>query len=270
MSRILVIGDHVTTERWLAQTPVPAYVCERASGSVDAIQRLRDRAFEVVITSPDTPIAEDLALLEEIRQVRPGVKAIVLAPAATPLDVIAALKASVFACFAAPFDPSAITEAVVAATEAVDWHDGIQVLTARPEWIALRVTCSLLNAERLVQFMAALRSDVPETDRDNLLFAFREMLLNAMEHGAGFDPEKVVEVAAVRTRRAIVYYFRDPGRGFQTTSLAHAAIANAPFDPFAHLDHRAEMGLRAGGFGILLVRQLVDEVIYSEVGNECC
>ena len=215
MRRILVIGDHVATEQWLAQTPVPAYECERASGSIDAIHRLRKRAFDVLITSPDTPIAEDLALLEEIRQVRPGVKAIVLAPAATPLDVIAALRARVFACFAAPFDPSAIAEAVVAATEAVGWHDGIQVLAARPEWIALRVTCSLLNAERLVQFMAALRSDVPETDRDNLLFAFREMLLNAMEHGAGFDPEKVVEVAAIRTRRAIVYYFSDPAADFR-------------------------------------------------------
>jgi hypothetical protein len=44
--------------------------------------------------------------------------------------------------------------------------------------------------------------------------AFRETLLNAIESGAGFDPEKVVVAAAVRTRCAFVDYFResrDPG-----------------------------------------------------------
>ena len=49
--------------------------------------------------------------------------------------------------------------------------------------------------------------------------AFREMLLNAMEHGAGFDPEKVIEVTAAHTARAIVYHFRDPGGGFGLAEL---------------------------------------------------
>ena len=31
---------------------------------------------------------------------------------------------------------------------------------------------------------------------------------------------------------------------------------------------RAQMGLRPGGFGILMTRKLVDELIYSEAGNE--
>ena len=31
---------------------------------------------------------------------------------------------------------------------------------------------------------------------------------------------------------------------------------------------RAEKGLRPGGFGLLITRQIVDEMIYSERGNE--
>ncbi len=50
--------------------------------------------------------------------------------------------------------------------------------------------------------------------------AFREMLLNAMEHGAGFDPEKVIEVTAAQTARAIVFHFRDPGNGFDRDELS--------------------------------------------------
>jgi anti-sigma regulatory factor (Ser/Thr protein kinase) len=36
----------------------------------------------------------------------------------------------------------------------------------------------------------------------------------------------------------------------------------------AHFDRRSELGMRPGGFGILLVRHLVDELVYNERGNE--
>jgi anti-sigma regulatory factor (Ser/Thr protein kinase) len=36
----------------------------------------------------------------------------------------------------------------------------------------------------------------------------------------------------------------------------------------AHFDKRQELGMRPGGFGILLVRNLVDELVYNERGNE--
>jgi anti-sigma regulatory factor (Ser/Thr protein kinase) len=110
--------------------------------------------------------------------------------------------------------------------------------------------------------------DLAEDDRDSLMTAFREMLMNAMEHGAGFDPEKVVSVTAIRTDRAIVYHFRDPGTGFTPARLEHSALSNTGADPIAHLEHRAEMGLRPGGFGILVVKQIVDEMFYNERGNE--
>jgi len=49
--------------------------------------------------------------------------------------------------------------------------------------------------------------------------ALREILMNAMEHGAAFNPEQVMEVTAVRTARAMVFYVRDPGAGFRRESL---------------------------------------------------
>ena len=105
-------------------------------------------------------------------------------------------------------------------------------------------------------------------DRDRLMLAFREILLNAMEHGGRFDPDQVVEVAAVRTERAIVFYVRDPGPGFLIGDLLHAAVSNPPDDPVAHAEKRAQLGLRPGGFGLLLAQGIVDEMIYSERGNE--
>ena len=265
MKRVLVIDNDST---WVSQSSVLPYQIETAHGSLDALRRLRDRAFDVMVTSGRTHIDEDLALFQESRKVRPGLKAVFLAPSATTPEVIAALRAHVFGCLVAPFTITEVADLIRAAADAVDWHDGIEVLAARAEWISLRVTCSLITAERLTSFMAAMRGDVSEHIRDDLLFAFREVLMNAMEHGAGFDPDKVIDVSAVRTERAIVYYFRDPGQGFDAGAAAHPAVASSAEDPLTHLDYRAAQGLRPGGFGMLIVRQLVDEVMYSEAGNE--
>jgi len=75
-------------------------------------------------------------------------------------------------------------------------------------------------------------------------------------------------VTYVHTTRAIVYLIQDPGAGFSFDAIEHAAIANPPDDPAHHLEIRAEMGVRPGGFGILLTRNLVDELVYNEKGNE--
>jgi anti-sigma regulatory factor (Ser/Thr protein kinase) len=267
MRRVVAIEEPGATSA-LPNALTGDYEIDRACGSVDALRRLRQRAYDVLVTSSRTHVDEDLALFEESRRLRPGLKAIFLAPSVTPPDVIAALRARVFACLVPPFDSGEIADLIRAAAESRNWSDGIEVLSARAEWIALRVTCNLVTADRLTSFMTALRADVEQKVREDLLTAFREVLMNAMEHGAGFDPEKVVDVSAVRTERAVVYYFRDPGSGFDAEMLAHAAIGNPTADPIAHLERRAAQGLRPGGFGILLVRKLVDEVMYSETGNE--
>ena len=146
-----------------------------------------------------------------------------------------------------------------------NWQSGIEVTSAVPHWISLRVSCRRVNAERLSHFMNELAGGLSATERYQLITAFREVLLNAMEHGAGFDPDKVVEVHAVRTIRTLVYYFKDPGPGFDVHAPQMVASED---DPVSHLDERAAQGKRAGGFGMLLTSKLVDEVHYNERGNE--
>jgi anti-sigma regulatory factor (Ser/Thr protein kinase) len=117
-------------------------------------------------------------------------------------------------------------------------------------------------------FAKELSAQLPEDTRQETMHALREILLNAMEHGAAFNPEQVVEVTGVRTARALVFYIRDPGAGFRREALSHAAIANPSDDPTAHILQREEGGLRPGGYGLLLAGGTVDELIYSEIGNE--
>jgi len=269
MSRVLLIGKEAETTRSLAQAlSCMDCVCESAAGGADILRRLRRESFDVVITNPETSVEEDLALIEEMREIRPGVKTILLAPHSTPEEVIAALRARVFLCFTPPFE---VSEPVSFASTAVadsDCRTDIEGLSATPEWVSLRANCRMLTAERVVTFLRELHPELPEPDRDDLMLAFREILLNAMEHGAGFNRHNVVEVSAVRTARTVVFYVRDPGKGFRLKTISHAAVANPPEDPAAHIEHRAELGMRPGGYGILLTKGIVDELIYSEVGNE--
>jgi anti-sigma regulatory factor (Ser/Thr protein kinase) len=269
MSRVLVIGNDAPVSREIGGALVAADCpMEYSVGYADALQRLRMRAFGVVITSPDSSVEEDLALLEEMRGIRPGVKSIVLARHSTPHEVIAALRARVFACFTPPFDPGEIANLALGAASDSQARDDIQVLSAKPGWVSVRVSCRLITAERLVSFANELSAQLPEDTRQEMMQAFREILLNAMEHGAAFNPEQVVEVTAVRTSRSMVFYVRDPGAGFRRESLTHAAIANPADDPAAHIVQREAEGMRPGGYGLLLAGGTVDELIYSEIGNE--
>jgi anti-sigma regulatory factor (Ser/Thr protein kinase) len=267
--KVLLVGvDADIADALRSASVLEGCTLQAASGEADVLRRLRRASFDVVVTSPSTTIEDDLPLIEEIARVRPAAKAIVLAPRATPEGLIAALRARVFACFAAPFEVGEIALMTRRAIEESDWRDGIQVLSAHPGWLSVRMDCRLLNAERLVSFLNELPSDRPEEERDRLMIAFREILLNAMEHGGRFDPDKLVEVTAIRTERAIVFYVHDPGAGFFRDRLTHAAVSNPPDDPLAHAQRRAELGLRPGGFGLLLARKIVDELIFNETGNE--
>jgi anti-sigma regulatory factor (Ser/Thr protein kinase)/DNA-binding NarL/FixJ family response regulator len=269
MSKVLLIGKESETTRSILQALAEKQCpTEHAHGGAAAIRRLRHQSFDVLITDPETTIEEDLALIEEVREIRPGVKTIVLAPHATPEEVIATLKARVFVCMGAPFEAEEIARFAAEALSDADWRTDIEVLSAQPHWVSLRANCRMLTAERVVSFLRELCSELPEQARDDVMMAFREILLNAVEHGAAFNQHKVVEVSAVRTERTIVFYVRDPGSGFRRDAIAHAAVANAPGDPAAHIEHRDEMGMRPGGYGILLAQGIVDELMYSEVGNE--
>jgi anti-sigma regulatory factor (Ser/Thr protein kinase) len=89
-----------------------------------------------------------------------------------------------------------------------------------------------------------------------------------MEHGAAFNPDQSVEVTAIRTARSMVFRVRDPGAGFRQEALSHAAFTDASEDPTSHIAQREEEGMRAGGYGLLLAKGTVDELIYNEIGNE--
>jgi hypothetical protein len=66
----------------------------------------------------------------------------------------------------------------------------------------------------------------------------------------------------------LMYRIADPGPGFSFEGLGHAAIGQPADEPVSHVALRDQMGIRPGGFGILMTRALADELIYNEAQNE--
>jgi hypothetical protein len=269
MGRSLLIGKTSEIIRSIEQAVVAAGCgCERVDGDASAIRRLRREPFDVVITDPETTIDEDLALLDEVRDVSPGVLAMVLAPITTPEDVIAALRARVFVCLSAPHDPKQIAHFAARAAADKDWRIDIEVLSAQPEWVSLRVNCRLLTAERVVSFLNQLHSEVPGSLREDIMSAFREVLLSAMASSKAFNQFKVVEVSAVRTQRTLVFHVRDMVSAYHRYTLAHAAVADAQTVRMMDKLDSKQSAIRHAPYATLLNQRIVDELICSEFGND--
>ena len=70
-------------------------------------------------------------------------KCIILARHSTPDEVIAALRPQVFGCFTPPFDAVGIANLACRAASDSQWREDIQVLSATPGWVSVRVNCPL-------------------------------------------------------------------------------------------------------------------------------
>ena len=267
--RILVADDDPDVHQLLqAALEGAGRQIDSAYDGLEALARVESTPYDLVLTDVHMPGLDGLALLERVRRLRPATKVVVMTVTTTPEDIVRSIRDQAFTYISKPFAPRAVADMVATALSELSPENDIEVLSARPNWLGLRLRCRMETAGRIVQFLHELGADLPPADQENVATAFREILGNAIEHGGGSDPEKWVSITYVRTKRAIIYYVRDPGRGFSFGDLAHAAVSNPASAPFEHTEIRDRMGLRPGGFGILMTRRLVDELIYNEAGNE--
>ena len=255
--------DHLLTslfqkEKWEIQF---------AANNEEALEMAKGAPFDLIITGERTPGKEDIELLRRLRMARPHTRLIILTEEFVPGDVLAAMRERAFSYFSRPFSTERLAEMIRLAMSEPCWDAGIEVLSGTPNWVRLCVRCDLATANRLLQFYREA-SELPDDETEKVATAFREILMNAMEHGGKFDPSQHVEVSYVRTRRIILCRVKDPGQGFSLEELEHSAIANPEEDPFKHMETREAQGKRPGGFGILMATKLVDDLIYNEKGNE--
>jgi CheY-like chemotaxis protein/anti-sigma regulatory factor (Ser/Thr protein kinase) len=269
LERILVVDDDRTTRELLRlQLKSAGYAVEIAGDGAAALARVRAKKFDLVLLDVWMPGMDGLSVLARLRDHSSHPKVIVMTADDTSETLLRAIREHAYRYVTKPVEPKALVEMVRTALSARSSGRPIEVVSARPEWVELLVPCDREAAERIQEFLARLDTDLPEDVRSGVGQAFRELLMNAIEWGGKLDARQTVRISYLRARRMLLYRIADPGQGFSFQGLTHSALSNPPEDPIGHVAERQKKGLRPGGFGLLITRQIVDELLYNEAQNE--
>jgi CheY-like chemotaxis protein/anti-sigma regulatory factor (Ser/Thr protein kinase) len=268
MTRILVVDDDRATRHILSKLLTDAgFSTEVAKDGVEALAALRSKRFDVLLLDVWMPRMNGLELLAKIRARKNKPRVVVMTSDDAPQTLLEAVREHAFRYVHKPADPPTLLQAVREVLEAPEVPP-IEVISARPDWVELTVPCTRDAAERIQSVMAHLDADLAPEVRETIAYAFRELLLNAVEWGGRLDPKRKVRIACLRTARMLLYRIADPGPGFTIENLEHAAIGQPADDPMRHMEVREQKGLRPGGYGLVTVRASVDELLYNEKRNE--
>jgi len=239
-----------------------------AADGTEAMKKLRAGKFDLLLTDVWMPGMNGLELLARLKDMPNPPRTIVMTSDDTSEVMLRAIREQAYHYFRKPVDPRAVVELVKDALSAKPTASPIEVVSAVPHWIELLVPCELEAVARITGFMSQLKSELPDADREHVGFAFRELLTNAIEWGGKLDPNQKVRISYLKTKRMVQYRIADPGMGFRIEDLSHAAVSNPEDDPMLHSEVRKQKGMRPGGYGLFMVRDLVDELLYNEVHNE--
>jgi DNA-binding response OmpR family regulator len=162
--------------------------------------------------------------------------------------------------------PYGIDELFSAIEAACDWRVELEQGNVHGE-IHVEINSEITLLQDLNDFLMHLCRSTPFTEEQVLQLrqAVMEMAQNAIEWGNRHQSDRLVNITYRVYEDQVEIVVRDQGTGFDRANLPHAAL---PDDPFSHLDVRDKLGLRAGGFGLMICRGMVDELRYNDVGNE--
>lgn len=232
----------------------------------ESLDCLRSGPYDLVLAGQGINGFDGLKLARQLHTLQPNAKTIFTGDS-DPARVIRAIRARAYSYFHSPLPTIALADMVQQALDSGPAADDLLVVSARPEWITLAIRCKMDAADRATHFFREFETALPAHVREDVVAAFRELLLNAIEHGGEYDPRKRVRASFLHTPKSIIVHIADPGRGFSLDALPHAAISNPDDSPIHHVEVRAEAGKRPGGFGILMTRNMIDELVYNERGN---
>lgn len=121
--------------------------------------------------------------------------------------------------------------------------------------ITLKAAASEVSpvVDQVMQMLRETQCAAPGSEMD-VEISLREALANAIKHGAGGDPSKVIECRVSCEGPGILIIVRDPGNGFDPTAVPDPLHAD---NIYSH-----------HGRGIFMINNLMDEVKFEKNGTE--
>jgi DNA-binding response OmpR family regulator len=162
--------------------------------------------------------------------------------------------------------PYGIDELFGAISAARAWRVGMDEENMQGE-IHVELNSEIAFLQELNDFLMNLCKSTPFSNEQvmQLRQAVLEMGQNAIEWGNRHRVEQLVHIRYRLFDDRVEIVVRDQGSGFNPAQLPHAAAED---DPIGHLDIRDQLGLRTGGYGLMISKGMVDEMRYNDLGNE--
>jgi DNA-binding response OmpR family regulator len=264
--KVLVVEDERDTGELLAahlrRWGFQPTILHEGKPAVPWVQAQRPDLILLDLLLPDM---DGYAICEQLKLERETnlIPIIMVTALSAPEDRIRGLQVGANRYLTKPFTGQELHRVV---GEALDWQDELRRRGTEGE-IKFQLQSHAQYLEELNQLMSSLFlfSGLPEAQAKQLATAVRELGTNAIEWGHKKQIERIVTVLYHIDPAKITITIRDDGAGFDPSNLPHAASVD---DPIGHMMVREALGMREGGFGILMSRGLVDELSYNNVGNE--
>jgi DNA-binding response OmpR family regulator len=263
---VLLIRGSAETDQQLEQLFDPGvWKLRYAQDNAAALQLATAEAFDLIVTSASSTGAEDVTLLRRLRMVRPHTRLIILTERKVSGDVLNALRNHAFSFFSVPVPTEHLRASIENVLKEPVWDDGIELIHGTTDYVVLVVRCDRGTLDRLEQFMSESVA-LPKVESEELAFAFREIVTNAMEQSRS-DSEQFVEVCYLKSKRQVTCRIGVHGTGSSLQEALEQAKRRSP-EELTAIQARRDDETIPPGVGILIAERFVDELIGSEKGTE--
>lgn len=263
---VLIVDDERDTNDLLAElVKARGFEPVQLLAGADVLDEVRRHRPELVLLDLMLPDTDGFAICEQLKRNRET--------NLVPIVMVTALNDSTHRAqgvrvgangyLTKPFTPDQLFSAM---DRALEWGREHSVHGTRGE-INFDVRSEISYLQQANDLLADLFAHTPLTERQvkDLRQAVMEMATNAVEWGHRKNADLPLRITYRIGPDSVTLVIKDQGPGFNPSDVPHAASED---DPIAHLDVRSELGIREGGFGIMLAKGLVDEFRYNDIGNE--
>jgi len=263
---VLVVNDERDANDILASLVQPHdFEPIQVYSGAEALAEVALRQPDLILLAPSLPDMSGFELCDRLKRGRETnlIPIVMVTAHHDSKERAAGVRVGANGYLTKPFSPEQLYQVM---DEAIAWHDEhLQKGTTGEINFDIRSELSYLS--QASDMLADLFAHSPLTERHikDLKQAVMEMGGNAIEWGHRKNADLVLRITYRIDPTSVTLIIQDQGPGFDPRDLPHAASDE---DPIRHLEIRNELGLREGGFGIMLARGLVDHFWYNKLGNQ--
>jgi CheY-like chemotaxis protein/anti-sigma regulatory factor (Ser/Thr protein kinase) len=265
-NRILITDtDKSAADRIVSGLDAELSTATVALDTVDTLATLADKSYDLAVIDIDLPQTGGLELLKTIRQQDPDLRLILSSPREEYQEIIEAMVCDASNYLTKPYTAEELQKAVTHAMAESQAVEHLDVNVGQEGWIELMMPSSLNYMTRLDRFFKLFyKSEIPEDQFEEISYCFKEITKNAIDWGHNGDVKKKVKISHVLFQDQFCFKIEDQGEGY---NVQKALYGEEELDMEEMEEERLELGLRPGGLGMTIVKEMMDDIIPNAKGN---